>query len=263
MDPLAIDTNKVTRALVAFLREEFAKAGFKRAILGLSGGIDSSVSAALCALAFSPENVHGVLMPYRTSSEASVADAEELVRHLGIHSFLEEITPQIDLYFREKPDADRLRRGNKMARERMAILYDHSKRLGALVVGTGNRTEGLLGYTTVYGDNACAVNPIGDLLKTEVRQLARALGIPARIIEKPPSADLWEGQTDEGELGVTYATVDLVLHDLFDRGLTREEAIAAGRDAALVDRAMSIERANRWKSRLPPVARLDAAARGR
>ena len=263
MNPIDIDTKKVTRALVAFLREEFAKAGFSQAILGLSGGIDSSVSASLCALAFGPENVHGILMPYRTSSEASVTDAEDLVRHLGIHSFMEEITPQIDLYFEGKPDADRLRRGNKMARERMSILYDHSKRLGALVVGTGNRTEGLLGYTTVYGDNACALNPIGDLYKTEVRQLARSLGVPSRIIEKPPSADLWEGQTDEAELGISYAEVDLVLHDLFDRGLTRTEALAAGHDESLVDRAIRIEKANAWKSHLPPVARLSAEARGR
>jgi len=150
-----------------------------------------------------------------------------------------------------------------MARERMSILYDHSKRLGALVVGTGNRTEGLLGYTTVYGDNACALNPIGDLYKTEVRQLARSLGVPSRIIEKPPSADLWEGQTDEAELGISYAEVDLVLHDLFDRGLTRTEALAAGHDESLVDRAIRIEKANAWKSHLPPVARLSAEARGR
>ena len=249
-----LDTDRTIEHLTGWLRDRFANAGFGKAVLGLSGGIDSSVSAALTAQALGPDNVTGILMPYRSSTPDSVEDATTLVEQLGIHSILEKITPQIDLYFESHADADPLRRGNKMARERMTILYDHSKRLSALVVGTGNRTEALLGYTTVYGDNACALNPIGELMKTELRALGAALKLPERILVKPPSADLWAGQTDEEELGLTYAEVDPLLVAMFDKNLSRQELISEGFSEAVIDRTASLVLANSWKSKLPPVA---------
>ncbi len=249
-----LDTDRTIRHLTKWLRDQFVKAGFSHAVLGLSGGIDSSVSAALTARALGPEHVTGILMPYRSSTPESVEDATALVEQLGISSITEEITPQIDLYFESHADADPLRRGNKMARERMTILYDHSKRLSALVVGTGNRTEALLGYTTMYGDNACAINPIGAFLKTEIRWLGAALELPGRILTKPPSADLWAGQTDEGELGLTYAEVDPLLVAMFDQNLSRRKLVAAGFSEAAIDRTATLTLANSWKRRLPPVA---------
>ncbi len=248
--------------ITRFLREETARAGVSRAVLGLSGGVDSAVSAGLAARALGPEAVWGILMPYRASDPRSVEDARSVVAALGIHEVLEDITPQIDAYFARHPDADPVRRGNKMARERMTVLYDWSKRLPALVVGTGNRTEGLLGYTTIYGDNACALNPLGNLLKAQVRILAGALGLPRRVIEKPPSADLWPGQTDEGEMGFAYAAVDPLLAAMFDRGLAREALLAEGFPAALVDRVEAMHRASAFKRRLPLVAPLSARALG-
>jgi len=250
----AIDTARTIEHLTGWLRARFADAGFTQALLGLSGGIDSSVSAALAARALGPENVWGILMPYHTSTPESVEDATALVEMLGIHSFTEDISPQIDLYFEDHADADPLRRGNKMARERMTILYDHSKRLSALVVGTGNRTEALLGYTTMFGDNACALNPIGEFLKTEIRQLGAALNLPERILTKPPSADLWAGQTDEEELGLTYDEVDPLLVAMFDQDKSRRELIAAGFAEAVIDRTASLVLANAWKRKPPPVA---------
>jgi NAD+ synthase len=249
-----LDTEKTIEHLAGWLREQFEKAGLPHAVIGLSGGIDSSVSAALTVRALGPENVTGILMPYRTSTPESVEDATALVEQLGIASITEEITPQIDLYYEIHADADPIRRGNKMARERMSILYDHSKRLNALVVGTGNRTEAMLGYTTMYGDNACALNPIGEFLKTEVRQLGAALSLPERILTKPPSADLWAGQTDEDELGLTYAEVDPLLVAMFDRDKSRKELIDAGFSERAIDRTANLVLTNSWKRKLPPVA---------
>ena len=251
-----IDTDRAIEELTRFLGEEFGKAGFARAVVGLSGGIDSAVSAALSARTLGPGNVWAVMMPYRTSSRESVEDAEAVIRLTGVHAILEEITPQIDAYLERHEDADRVRRGNKMARERMSILYDHSQRLEALVVGTGNRTEALLGYTTQYGDNACAVNPVAPLLKAHVRAVARALGLPARVIEKAPSADLWSGQTDEQELGFTYEEVDPLLHAMFDRGLPKDRLLEEGFPELLVDAVTSIHARTAFKRTLPPSATL-------
>jgi len=253
---LEIDTDAVLEALVAFLREEFGRAGRSRAVVGLSGGVDSALTLALSARALGPENVWAILMPYRTSSPESVSDAKAVVERFGVNEVVEEITPQIDAYFGGREEADEIRRGNKMARERMAVLYDWSWRLEALVVGTGNRTEWLLGYTTMYGDNACALNPIGDLYKTQVRRLAAVLDVPRSVIGKPPSADLWTGQTDEDEMGFTYAEVDPLLHAMTDRGLDRDALIGEGFDPSLVDRVRGMIERSRFKRRLPPVARL-------
>jgi NAD+ synthase len=253
VNPLEIDVQKTIDSLVAALRAEFEAAGFSRGVLGLSGGADSAVSAGLAARALGPSNVTAVLMPYRTSSEASVVDANAVVEVTGVNRVMSEITPQIDAYFARHEDATPLRRGNKMARERMSILFDQAARLGALVVGTSNRSEILLGYATTFGDNACSVNPIGSLYKTQVWAVGRELGLPDSVLRKPPSADLWEGQTDADELGFTYEAVDPLLVAMFDEGLARDALIERGFDAAMVDRARALHDATGYKRRLPVI----------
>lgn len=213
---LEVDASLVTEILTGFVREEVRKVGFERGVVGLSGGINSAVTLALVCRGLDPENAIPVIMPYRASSPASERDARLVAAQLGATPLVVDISPQIDAYFASSPDADRNRRGNKMARERMSILYDISLARDALVVGTSNKTELLLGYGTIHGDMAHALNPLGDLYKTQVFALARHLGLPAAVIEKPPSADLWEGQSDEDELGFEYAAVDLLLHHMVD-----------------------------------------------
>jgi NAD+ synthase len=256
MDDLAINCELARRICVGFLRDEITKFGFTRGILGMSGGIDSTLSAFLAAEALGPENVLGLFLPYTSSSPESLADAEEAAAQLGIQTKHIEIGPQIDAYFSRFPEAERLRRANKMARERMTVIYDQSQDWSALPIGTSNKTEALLGYTTLWGDMACAVNPIGDLYKTQVRQLARHLNIPQQIITKAPTADLWQGQTDEGELGFTYADVDQLLYRLVDLRWSTEQAIAAGFDEAFVKRVRRMVMNAQYKRRLPPVAKL-------
>jgi NAD+ synthase len=256
MSVLDINCDLVRRTLVGFLREEIGKFGCHCAVIGMSGGIDSTLSTYLAVEAFGPESVTGIIMPYRTSSPESRADAELVARRLGVRALLADISPQIDAYFERFPDASARRRGNKMARERMTILYDQSLDLGAMVVGTSNKSEIMLGYTTLWGDMASAVNPLGDLYKTQIRQLSRAMDVPAQIIDKRPSADLWEGQTDEGELGFTYEAVDAILYDMIDRRLEREELIAAGHDSHFVERIYRMVRDSQYKRRMPIVAKV-------
>ena len=256
MNALAIDGDLVTRTLGGFLADEIGKFGFRRAVVGLSGGVDSSLATCLAAQALGPESVTAILMPYRTSSPESAADAALLVQQLGVAHEVIEITAQVEAYFERFPDADHTRRGNKMARERMTILYDRSVVHGAIVVGTSNKTEALLGYTTLWGDMACGVNPLGDLYKTQVRQLARHVGVPERIVAKNPTADLWPGQTDEGELGFTYADVDQVLFALVDERRSVEELVATGADEAFVGRVYELMRNAQYKRRLPIVAKI-------
>jgi NAD+ synthase len=256
MASLEFDVEGTVGALVEALAATFEEAGFERGILGLSGGVDSAVSAALAARALGPANVTGILMPYRTSSEESLSDARAVVAATGVNSIVEEITPQIDAYFRAHEDADAMRRGNKMARERMSILFDHAKRLGALVVGTSNRSEILLGYATMYGDNACSVNPVGSLYKTQIFAVARFLGLPESVITKAPSADLWPGQTDADELGFSYETVDPLLVAMFDDGLDDDALTRAGFDPALADRVRTLHDATDFKRRLPRILEL-------
>lgn len=253
---LRIDTDRVRRLIVDFIRQEMAKAGFHRAVIGLSGGVDSATSCFLTVEALGAENVLALRMPYRTSSPDTLTDAQTVIDLLGIPSDTVDITPMVEPLFQRFPDMDAIRRGNVMARMRMIVLYDQSAAWNGLVVGTGNKTEALLGYTTLHGDAACALSPIGDLYKTQVRQLAAALGVPRQIIEKPPSAGLWPGQTDEGELGFTYAAVDQVLYLLFDEGASPDEVIAAGFDRPFVERVLDMVRRNEFKRRLPPVARI-------
>ena len=254
--PLDLNPVLVEELLVRFLRAEAGKFGFTRAILGLSGGIDSAVSAALAARAFGPRHVLGVMMPYRTSSPASEGDARIVAAALGIRLDKADITAMADGYLSSVPDADRLRRGNAMARCRMIVLYDRSVPERALVVGTSNKTELLLGYSTQFGDAACALNPLGDLYKHQVWQLARHLGLPAQVIDKPPTADLFEGQTDEGELGFSYADADAILHSLVAERRTVDEVVEAGRPRALVERIVARMAANQYKRQPPLVAKL-------
>ncbi|MCB9882621.1 MAG: NAD+ synthase [Planctomycetes bacterium] len=251
-----IDVRRTEVVLTAFLRQEARKFGFSSAVVGLSGGIDSAVSAALAARAYGPENTLAVLMPYRTSAKESAEHAQLLVDQLGIRSETFEITSSVESLLGTIPAEHRVRRGNLMARTRMIVLYDRSARDESLVVGTSNKTEILLGYSTQYGDAACAINPVGDLYKTQIFQLAEHLGIPEPIRHKAPSADLWEGQTDEGELGFTYEQVDGLLHLLVDRRHTRAEVLAAGHDPTFVDRVMALVRRNQYKRRPPIVAKL-------
>jgi NAD+ synthase len=253
---LALNNEIVRTILVKFLRDESHHAGFTRGVVGLSGGVDSAVVAFLAAEALGKENVRGVLMPYRTSNPQSRADAELVARSLGIQTETVDISPMVDAYLKGRPDADRVRRGNVMARQRMIILYDISSRDGALVLGTSNKTEILLGYGTIFGDLASALNPLGDLYKTQVWHLAEALGVPHAIVTKQPSADLWEGQTDEDELGVTYARVDELLYAHVDERRNVKECLEMGFEEALIDRVRRLIRINQFKRRPPLIAKI-------
>jgi NAD+ synthase len=255
-DNLGLDFKITLELLTAFIKDELAKPGFNRLIVGLSGGLDSAVVADLSVRAVGKENVVAAIMPYKSSNPESSRDARELANHLGIKKYEIDITAQIDSYFEKYPDADRVRRGNKMARERMSILYDLSALEKALVIGTSNKTEILLGYGTIFGDLACAINPIGDLYKTQVRILARHLGIPEKIIAKPPSADLFEGQTDEGDYGFTYKDVDGLLYLLVDERYSPAQCEKAGYSRELVERVITMIIINQFKRSTPIIAKL-------
>jgi NAD+ synthase len=253
---LKINPELVAEILCRFIRAELGRAGFRRAVVGLSGGVDSSVVTYLCARALGPRNVLAVTMPYKTSSEATRRDSQLVVDRLGVRSIDAPITGQIDAYFAGFPDAAQLRLANKCARERMAVLYDQSAAFDALVAGTSNKSELLLGYGTQFGDMASAVNPIGDLYKTQLHQLASHLAVPEPILAKAPSGDLWVGQTDEGELGFSYAEVDRLLVLLVDHRWRRAELIRHGFAAEFVDRVATLIRRNHYKRRMPVIAKL-------
>jgi NAD+ synthase len=253
---LRINTDLARKILVGFVRDAVYKVGFKRAVLGLSGGIDSALVAFLAAEALGPENVLAIRMPYRTSSEGSLTDAQLVIDQLGLPSLTIPITPMAEPLIEQFPDMNAMRKGNIMARLRMIVLYDQSAAWGGLVIGTSNKTEALLGYSTLYGDSAAALQPIEDLYKTQVRQLSRALGVPSSVLEKPPSADLWEGQTDEGELGYTYEMVDKMLYLLVEGRYTVEETAAQGFDLKLVERVWRRVRMNHFKRTMPNVGKL-------
>jgi NAD+ synthetase len=258
---LEIDPALVERWLVTFLRDEFARRGFTKAVLGISGGVDSAVVAALAARALGAENVTGVRLPYRSSSADSLAHAQLLIAQLGITGRTLEITGAVDGYLALEPEADAARRGNVMARVRMIALFDLSAKHRALPLGTGNKSERLLGYFTWHADDSPPVNPLGDLFKTQVWALARHLGVPREIIEKPASADLVEGQTDEGDFGVSYAVADEVLNWVL-HGWTPAELIARGMDAKSIELVTKRLDGTHWKRRLPTVAMLSGAAIG-
>ena len=258
---LALHEGLALAALESFVADAVATAGARGVTVGLSGGVDSALAAALAVHALGSGRVHAIFMPYRTSSPESARDAAAVAECLGLPLATLSISAQIDAYFDAvDPAADAVRRGNKMARERMTILFDQAKKLGCLVLGTSNKTEILLGYSTVFGDNASSFNPLGDLYKQQVWQLSRALGLPRAVVDKRPSADLWPGQTDEDELGFDYATADEVLYLLFDQGLLEAEVVERGYPEPVVRRIVALERANRFKRRLMLIARLSGSA---
>lgn len=277
-EELRIDTDAARRLIGGFIRGQLRQAGFERAVLGLSGGIDSGLVAYLVAEAIGAERLLCILMPYRTSSPASRADAEEVVARLGCAGRLVDISPIVDGYFGvpgdgaaeatpgaggpEALDASPLRRGNFMARARMMVLYDASVTWGGLVVGTGNKTESLIGYTTLFGDSACAFNPIGDLYKSQVRQLALEIGVPDAIVRKAPSADLWPGQTDEAEAGFTYHELDRLLYWMIDRRRTDAELASMGFEPPTVERVARLVAGSEFKRQVPPIAKLGPRTSG-
>ena len=255
-ESLAIDTAVARRILVSFLHDEVCRTGLSRAVIALSGGIDSALACALAAEALGPQNVLAVRMPYATSSPDSLTHAQLVIDQTGVQTETFEITNMVRPLIGTLPAGQQKRAGNVMARARMIVLYDRSAATGGLVVGTGNKTEILLGYTTLFGDSASALNPLGDLYKTQVRQLARHLKLPAPILEKAPSADLWSGQTDETELGFTYERVDQLLYLLVDQRYLPEECVAAGFEAEFVTRVIGQVRRNQFKRMLPIIAKL-------
>jgi len=256
MGKLDLNLELTEKILVDFVREEVHKTGFKKVLLGLSGGIDSGLVAYIAAKALGPENVMGIMMPYKQSSKESIEHAKLVVEDLGIESMLIEITPMVDAYFNLFPDMNSMRKGNKMARERMTILYDFSAKNNALVLGTSNKTELLLGYSTQWGDSASAINPIGDLFKTQVWALSEHIGVPKELINKKPSADLWEGQSDEDELGFSYAMADSILYDMIDERKSNEELIDSGFSKEFIEKVYKKIKFSQYKRKLPLIAKI-------
>jgi NAD+ synthase len=262
----AIEPAQAIEVIIGFIRAQMAQTGFSRLVVGLSGGVDSATVAFLAARAIDPENLLAVRLPYRTSSEASEIDALRVVDVLGCRTQRVEITPMVEpmleLIAGEDEGPLNVRRGNVMARQRMIVLYDRSADFDALVIGTSNKTEALLGYGTLYGDMAAALAPIGDLYKTQLRAVATELGVPREILDKPPSADLWPGQTDEDELGRSYDLLDRALFALVDRRWSVDRCVAAGLDRSLVEWVAGRVARMEFKRQLPPVAKLSLRTPG-
>lgn len=259
---LSIDPQLVRKILTEFIRSEITRVGYSRAVVNLSGGLDSAVSCVLAAQALGPENVLALRLPYKSSSQDSLDHAQLLIEQTGVRSLTIPITGMADALINADPQMSSMRKGNIMARMRMIVAYDQSEAFKGLVVGTGNKTEILLGYSTLFGDSACALNPLGDLYKTQVRQLARAIDVPEPVIDKPPSADLWAGQTDEGELGFTYEEVDKVLYWLVDQRYSPAECVEAGFEETFVRKVVERVRRNQFKRILPPIAKLSSRTVG-
>jgi len=253
-----INYNKVEQILTAFLKNKFKRIGLTKAVIGLSGGIDSTVSAYLTAKALGHENVLCVMMPYKTSSKNSLADAQKVVKILSVRSKIVEISKMVDAYLDTlEGEVSIVRKGNVMARMRMIVLYDESAKENGLVVGTSNKTELLLGYSTLHGDSACAINPLGQLYKTQIFELAKHLNVPKEIIDKKPSADLWEGQTDEEEMGITYARVDKLLESMVDGGKSNADLQSMGFEKEYIEKVQSRIKRNEFKGLPPVVANLE------
>jgi NAD+ synthase len=250
------------KLLTEFIKQELSQFQFRKGILGLSGGLDSTLCAYLAARALGPKNVVVLIMPYKDTYKRDVQDAKEIVYRLGLKSHVIDISPMVDAYYTEHPTDNRILKGNKMARERMSILYDFSEREKALILGTSNKTELLLGYGTIHGDMACAINPLGDLYKTQIRQLSRHLKIPEKILRKKPTAGLWIGQTDEGELGLSYAKIDKILYQLVDMRKSKKELISEGFPKKAVERIIGLIRSSEFKRHMPPIPKISARTVG-
>lgn len=259
---LNINTDLVNGLLTRFIHSEISRTGYQRAVIGISGGIDSALVAYLAVSALGAENVLGVRMPYKTSSQDSLDHAQLVINALGMPSLTLPITDMADGLIGKFPEMSNMRKGNIMARCRMITLYDQSEAFKGLVIGTGNKTEILLGYSTLFGDSACAFNPIGDLFKTQVRQLSRALNIPTQVVVKPPSADLWMGQTDEQELGFTYEEVDRLLYLIVDQRFSPAECVEEGFDPKFVQIVGDRIRRNHYKRIMPPIAKISSRTTG-
>jgi NAD+ synthase len=250
------------KLLTQFIKEELSKFRFKKGILGLSGGLDSTVCAYLAARAIGPKNVVALIMPYKDTFSRDVQDAKDTARRLKLKSVVIDISPMVDAYYTKHATDNRILKGNKMARERMSILYDQSEREKALVLGTSNKTELLLGYGTIHGDIACGINPMGDLYKTQIRQLARHLKVPDKILRKKPTAGLWTGQTDEGELGISYVKIDKILYQLVDSRKTKKEVISEGFPKQDVEKIIGLLKGSEFKRHLPPIPKISARTVG-
>lgn len=246
----------VRKIVIEFVRDEVTKAGFEKAVLGLSGGVDSALVAIIAAEALGRENVTAVKLPYRTSDPSSRIDADAVIRQTGIGHREVDITPMVDPHLERNPGMSNVRKGNIMARTRMIVLYDISAQERSLVLGTSNKTELLLGYGTQFGDLASAINPIGDLYKTQVWQLAAAMQVPQQIINKKPTADLWAGQTDEEELGFEYRMVDALLYHMIDERLDDTGLVRLGFKMNDIERVRNLVRLNQFKRRPPIIAKI-------
>ncbi len=253
---LLVEPDVTQLVLTKFIQNELHKAGFKRAVLGLSGGIDSALSCYLAVAALGAKNVLVIRLPYRASSSESLTHADLMIDALGIDSETVEITDMVEPLFATSPDISPLRMGNVMSRARMTVIYDRSAAWNGLVIGTSNKTELLLGYGTIFGDLASAINPIGDLYKTQVRQLAQAMGVPEVIVNKAPSADLIPGQTDESDFGFTYEEADSLLLMLVDERYSRNEAIQSGFEPEFVDRVIKMVQRAQYKRALPIIPKI-------
>lgn len=256
MKSFKINPEETVAKLANFIAKAANSKGFFKVILGLSGGLDSTVVAYLSQKALGEKNVIGVIMPYGELSRVSVQDANRVAKKLNIETECVDIKPMIDVYFNKVNAADNIRRGNKMARERMSILYDLSKEYDALVIGTSNKTERLLGYTTIYGDSACAINPIGNFYKTQLKVIAKYLGVPSNIIDKVPTADLWSGQTDEDELGYRYKDIDKLLFLMIDKKIDNKKLIKTGFSRKFISDIENRIRSNRFKQQPPLIAKI-------
>lgn len=259
---LTLNYAEISKALELFIRQEVTEPGFKKVVLGLSGGIDSALVAGLAARALGPENVLGVRMPYQTSSADSLSHAELVADTFKIKIETKAITSACDGYFSSDPDMNAQRKGNVMARMRMITLFDLSFRDSALVLGTSNKTELMLGYGTWYGDMASAINPIGDLYKTQIWELSRFIGVPEEVITKKPSADLWVGQTDEQEMGFSYPEADQILYHMIDLRKKDEEIVELGFSTDLVKKIRRMVIRSQYKRRMPVIAKLTTRAVG-
>lgn len=253
---MKINPGFVEKLLNRFIKEELSKFDFTKGILGLSGGLDSAVCAYLAARALGPKNVIVLIMPYKETFGRDVQDAKDLAHRLGLKFHIVDISPMVDAYFAIHPTESRILKGNKMARERMSILYDFSEREKALILGTSNKTELLLGYSTIHGDMACAINPLGDLYKTQIRQLARYMKVPDKILKKRPTAGLWAGQTDEEELGLKYSKIDAILYQLVDLKKSKKEIISGRFPKKDVEKILGSIKGSEFKRHLPPIPKI-------